>query len=199
MALGVAFQIGKQVFQIALEGLLGLGAVANGISCLSGVIEKCTEGEEDGVVKTGRKTQDVFLAGVRCLALGAGGLHWASFCGWIALGAAAPYVAFIGYPTLFIQAVFEAWKEMELIADVSERPDVTHREWKVGIECMRLVAQVCLVAFSVLAAVALITANPAVSPVAFLAVFIAGVLSSAAWYYEKKVKELEPQQSGNIS
>ena len=157
MALDAAVLIGRHTLQLGLGTLSGLGAVVNGVQCISGLVGLCNksmEGADGVVVSTGKKVQDVFLSGVRCIGMTAGTLHWAQFCGWISLGSAAPFIGFIGYPTLFIASVYDLSKMWNKLVEIMDKPNLDFYEWKAGIESIKLVSlvlQVCLVAYAVVA------------------------------------------------
>lgn len=190
MALDVAVQIGKGVFQVGFGGVFAFGAVGNGVACITGLVGVCGEsqpGADGAVVSTGKKVRDVFLSAVRCIGMSAGTLHWAQFCGWISLGPFAPFIGFIGYPTLFITSIFDLGKQWSAFEAVLDNPNQDYYSHKVGIECLKLISQVCLVAYSVIGAASVVTANPALAAAAFASVLLFGVLVGAAAVLGKKV------------
>lgn len=189
MALDIAINVGKGALKVGLEGILCFGAVSNGLRCITDL--KKLKNTEEGV--TGQRVQDLFLTCVRCIAYTAGALKWAEYCEWISLGAASPVIGFISYPCLLITSLFEAVAKARKIAELRLKPDVLHRDWRIGVEGLRLSAQVCLVALSIIGAAALITANPALSVAALITVIAYGVLSGFAYSLEKEVNKWGPR------
>ena len=192
MALDGAVQIGKQTLQVGFGILFGVGATVNGVKCISGLVGLC-DGSGDEVVNTGKKVQDIFLSAVRFIGMSAGTLRWAEFCSWISLGAASPYIGFICYPALFITSMFNLVAKCRQIEELSAKPNLDYREWKIGIEYVRLASQVCLVALAVIGALGVITTNPVLPLVVIGTVFTYGFLLGVAHSLDKMVQGWRPQ------
>ena len=165
------------------------GAASNGYKCITGL--RAWDKQEEGapVLSTGKKAQDIFLSAVRFLGFTAGALRWAEYFEWISLGSASPFIGFIVYPCLFITSMFNIAQEARKIAELKSKPNLDYRSWRIGIEGLRLASQVCLVALSVIGAVAMITANPALSLAVLATVFTYGFLLGIANSLEKEVNK----------
>lgn len=193
MALNSAVQVGKHALQGGFGALLALGAVTNGGQCISGRKKSGGSNAAVEVEGTAKKVQNRFLSGVLFVGQTAGLLGWAHFCEWISLGAAAPISGVISFSALGIASLFDLFEKCVNLKQCIGNSNLEYHRWQIGIECLRVVSQVCLIASYVLGATAMITGNLAFLLAAGATAFSFGFLWGVAYQLTNIVDKWEPQ------